>query len=128
MAKRLFIGGIPFQTTEEELREYFSKVGEIESISLITDKYTGKSKGFAFVEYKNEDDSQKAINTLNDSEIGGRRINVAEARPMERRDDRPRRDFNRGGEDRRSYGRGGRDFGDRRGGRSSRFGGRGRNS
>jgi RNA recognition motif-containing protein len=88
MAKRLFIGGFPYSTTEEELKEMFSKIGELESVSIITDKYTGNSKGFGFVEYKKDEDSTKAIETLNNTEIGGRKINVAEAKPMERRDDR----------------------------------------
>jgi len=88
MAKRLFIGGLPYSTTEEELKEMFSKVGELESASIITDKYTGNSKGFGFIEYKNDADADKAIETLNNTELGGRRINVAEAKPMERRDDR----------------------------------------
>ena len=116
MAKRLFIGGFPYSTTEEELKELFSQIGEIESVSIIVDKYTGNSKGFGFVEYKKDEDAPKAIETLNNTELGGRRINVAEAKPMEQRDDR------RGGggfNDRRSGGFGnnrGGGFNDRRGG------------
>ncbi|MFH1648580.1 MAG: RNA-binding protein [Patescibacteria group bacterium] len=100
MAKRLFIGGLPYTVTEEELKEMFSKVGELESASIITDKYTGNSKGFGFIEFKKDEDALKAIETLNNTELGGRRINVAEAKPMEQRDDR----------------RGGGGFNDRRGG------------
>ena len=100
MAKRLFIGGFPYSTTEEELKELFSQIGEIESVSIIVDKYTGNSKGFGFVEYKKDEDAPKAIETLNNTEVGGRKINVAEAKPMEQRDDR----------------RGGGGFNDRRGG------------
>ncbi|MBU2036002.1 RNA-binding protein [Patescibacteria group bacterium] len=114
MAKRLFIGGFPYSTTEDELKEMFSKIGELESVSIITDKYTGNSKGFGFIEYKKDEDAPKAIETLNNTELGGRRINVAEAKPMEKRDDRSGGGFNdrRGG-----FGnnRGG-GFNDRRGG------------
>jgi len=107
MAKRLFIGGFPYSTTEDELKEMFSKIGELESVSIITDKYTGNSKGFGFIEYKKDEDAPKAIETLNNTELGGRRINVAEAKPMEKRDDRRGGGFN----DRRGGG-----FNDRRGG------------
>ena len=116
MAKRLFIGGLPYTVTEEELKEMFSKVGELESASIITDKYTGNSKGFGFIEFKKDEDAVKAIETLNNTELGGRRINVAEAKPMEPRE-------NRGGfNDRRGGGFGG----DNRGGgfRGGRGGGR----
>ena len=103
MAKRLFIGGFPYSTTEEELKEMFSKVGELESCSIITDKYTGQSKGFGFIEFKKDEDATKAIETLNDTELGGRKINVAEAKPMEKRDDRGG-GFNRGGDNRGGFG------------------------
>ena len=106
MAKRLFIGGFPYSTTEDELKEMFSKIGELESVSIITDRYTGNSKGFGFIEYKKDEDAVKAIETLNNTELGGRRVNVAEAKPMEKRDDR-RGGFN----DRRDGG-----FGNNRGG------------
>lgn len=119
MAKRLFIGGLPYTVTEEELKEMFSKVGELESASIITDKYTGNSKGFGFIEFKKDEDAVKAIETLNNTELGGRRINVAEAKPMEPRDNRGGGGFN----DRRGGGFGG---GDNRGGgfRGGRGGGR----
>ena len=108
MAKRLFIGGFPYSTTEDELKEMFSKIGELESVSIITDRYTGNSKGFGFIEFKEDKDAVKAIETLNNTELGGRRINVAEAKPMEKRDDRRGGGFNNN--------RGG-GFNDRRGGR-----------
>lgn len=104
MAKRLFIGGFPYSTTEDELKEMFSKVGELESCTIITDKYTGQSKGFGFIEFKKDEDATKAIETLNDTELGGRRINVAEAKPMEKREDRGGFGGGRGGDRRGGFG------------------------
>lgn len=92
MSKKLFIGGISYSTTQETLQEAFSEVGTVESAVIITDKMTGRSKGFGFVEMSTEEEAQKAIETLNGKEIDGRTINVSEARPME---DRPRNN-NRG--------------------------------
>ena len=109
MAKRLFIGGLPYATTEPELRELLSKAGTISSVTVITDRYTGQGKGFGFVEMATDEEADKAIKLLNGTDFGGRKIVVNEARPMEER--RPQRDFERGG----GY-RGGRG-GDRRGGR-----------
>jgi RNA recognition motif-containing protein len=93
MAKRLFVGGLPYSTKEEDLKTLFSQVGEIVSIAVIIDKFTGQGKGFAFVEMKTEEEAQKAITTLNGTDLGGRKIIVAEARPMEERAPRD----NRGG-------------------------------
>jgi cold-inducible RNA-binding protein len=112
MAKRLFVGGLPYATTQDEITSIFGKVGELASVSLITDKFTGQSKGFAFVEYKNDADADKAIETLNNTKIGDRAIVVNVARPLE---ERKPRDF--GGGERRSYGND-RRSNDRRGGYS----------
>jgi RNA recognition motif-containing protein len=111
MAKRLFVGGLSYDVTNNELEELFSQVGKIESISLVTDRYTGQSKGFAFVEMMTEEEAQAAIQKLNGYNLKGRNIVVNEARP---REDRPRGSFGQGG----GGGGGGRDFGrnDRRGG------------
>lgn len=113
MAKRLFVGGLSYDVTNNELEELFSQVGKIESISLVTDRYTGQSKGFAFVEMMTEEDAQAAIQKLNGYNLKGRTIVVNEARP---REDRPRGNFGHGGG-------GGRDFGrnDRRGGGGGGF-------
>ncbi|MFC1625764.1 RNA recognition motif domain-containing protein [Patescibacteria group bacterium] len=113
MAKRLFIGGLPYEATDTDLKGFFAKVGEVTSANIIIDKFSGRSKGFGFVEMAKNEDADKAIKELNETEMGGRRIMVQEARPQEER--APRRDF---GGDR----RGGGDFGGRGGG--SRGGGR----
>ncbi len=103
MAKKLYVGGLPYSTTEDSLKEIFSQAGNVESAMIIMDKISGRSKGFGFVEMSTEEEAQKAIETLNGTELEGRTLAVAEARPMEARP--PRRDFNRGD---------GRDFGRRR--------------
>ena len=84
MNNKLFVGSLPFSTTEDELREVFSQAGEVASARGSTDKFTGKSRGFGFVEMANAEGAQKAIETLNGYELGGRKITVSEARPMEK--------------------------------------------
>lgn len=93
MAYRLFVGGLPFATTSEELEELFAAHGTVASARVITDRETGRSKGFGFVEFENEDEGKAAEQALNGSEVGGRKLTVNQARPQE---DRPRRDDNRG--------------------------------
>jgi len=94
MAKKLYVGSLSYSTTDESLKEGFSKAGNVESASVIMDRATGRSKGFGFVEMATEDEAQAAIDMFNGQEFEGRKIIVNEARPME---ERPRRDFNRGG-------------------------------
>lgn len=86
MANKLFVGSLPFSTTEEELSEHFSGAGEVVSARIITDKFTGRSRGFGFVEMSNDEEAAKAIDMFNGTDLGGREIVVAEAKPM--RDDR----------------------------------------
>ena len=86
MGKRLYVGNLGYSTTEAALSELFGTIGEVSSASLITDRMTGQSKGFAFVEMLEESAAQEAINQLNGREVDGREIKVAEARP--KRDDR----------------------------------------
>src|SRR3989304_9128305 len=85
MAKRLFVGGLPYAATDQELSDFFATVGEVASATVITDKYTGQGKGFGFVEYKDEADADKAIKELTGKDFGGRKIIVNEARPREER-------------------------------------------
>ena len=92
MAKRLFVGNLPYSTTSAQLEEIFSKVGKVSSLNLITDRYSGQSKGFAFVEMSSDEESNEAIKKLNNFEIDGRKIVVNEARPQE---DRSRQNQNR---------------------------------
>jgi RNA recognition motif-containing protein len=94
MAFKVFVGGLPFSTTDDELREAFAVHGEVVSARVVTDRETGRSKGFGFVEMADDTAGKAALNALNNSDFGGRTIKVDEARP---REDRPQRDFNGGG-------------------------------
>ena len=102
MAKKLYVGGLSYDTSEDSLKEAFAKAGTVESAVIITDKMSGRSKGFGFVEMSSEEEAQKAIEMWNGKEFDGRNLTVNEARPME---ERPRRDFNRGGGSDRGFNR-----------------------
>lgn len=104
MAKKLYVGGLPYATTDAELKEAFSQAGTVESAVIIMDKMSGRSKGFGFVEMSSDEEAQKAIELMNGKDFGGRSLTVNEARPME---DRPRRDFRGGGGGGYGGGRGG---------------------
>ena len=105
MAKKLYVGGLPYATTDNELKDAFSQAGTVESAVIIMDKMSGRSKGFGFVEMSSDEEAQKAVEMMNGKDFGGRTLTVNEARPME---DRPRRDFRGGGgNDRGGYGGGG---------------------
>jgi cold-inducible RNA-binding protein len=82
---KLFVGGLPFATTDEELNELFAAHGTVASATVVKDRDTGRSKGFGFVEYENDDEGKAAEQALNGSELGGRSISVAQARPKEER-------------------------------------------
>lgn len=110
LSKRLYVGGLPYETTDDQLKELFSEAGSVESANIVTDKYSGRSRGFGFVEMSNDDEAMKAIESMNGKQVGERTITVNEAKPM--------------GE-RRSGGFGGGFGGPRRGGfRRGGFGGR----
>ncbi|MDE2001114.1 MAG: RNA-binding protein [Patescibacteria group bacterium] len=85
MAKKLYVGGLPYSTTQDELKDEFSKAGAVTSAMVIMDKMTGRSKGFGFVEYESDDDAAKAIEMFNGQMFGGRTLTVNEARPLEPR-------------------------------------------
>lgn len=89
MAKKLFVGGLAWATTDDGLRAAFEQFGTVESAAVITDKFSGKSKGFGFVEMSSDDEATKAIDGLNGKELDGRSVTVSEARPMA---ERPPRD------------------------------------
>lgn len=108
MAKKLYVGNLSYNTTGDMLKDTFAQAGTVESATVISDKFSGRSKGFGFVEMSSDEEAAKAIEMFNGKELDGRSVTVNEARPME---DRPKRDFNRGG--------GGRDF-NRGGDRGSR--------
>lgn len=104
MTNRLFVGGLPYSATDEELQAHFASAGSVVSAKVITDRYSGQGKGFGFVEMSTPEEAQKAITELNNSTLGGRTIIVNEARPQERRDDRSfggNRDRNSRGDNRR---------------------------
>jgi RNA recognition motif-containing protein len=109
--KNMFVGNLSFNTNEEELRQLFEPHGQVDRVSIMTDRDTGRSRGFGFVEMASNEDGEKAITALNGSQVGGRTINVNEARP------KTERSGGGGG------GGGGRDRGDR-GGRGGGGGGR----
>lgn len=94
MGTKLYVGSLPYSTTEQELQQLFSQYGTVQSAKVITDRYTGQSRGFGFVEMATADDAQKAITALNGSALGGRTLVVNEARPQEKRS------FSGGGGDR----------------------------
>lgn len=96
MAKKLYVGSLSYETTENTLREAFSKAGQVESAAIIIDKMSGRSKGFGFVEMSSDEEAQKAIEMFNEKELDGRKIIVNEARPMEPRPQRGGGGFNRG--------------------------------
>ena len=100
---KLYVGNLSYSAGEEELRELFSQYGTVESVAVITDRDTGRSKGFAFVEFNNDQEAQNAISGLNGKEVSGRSLTVSPARPK-----------SEGGGNRGSYGGGG-------GGRRNRY-------
>lgn len=91
MNKRLFVAGLPYSFDSQALKDLFSKIGTVVSADVITDKFTGQSKGFGFVEMSTDEEAKKAIEELNETDLEGRKLVVNEARP---REDRPSRDFN----------------------------------
>jgi RNA recognition motif-containing protein len=93
MSQNLFIGSLAYATTSDGLKEAFEKIGEVSSARVITDRESGRSKGFGFVEYTDEANNQKAVDQLNGKELDGRAISVSLAKPKE---DRPKHDFHSG--------------------------------
>ena len=79
--KNIFVGNLSFNTNEDELRQIFEGYGQVDRVSILTDRDTGRSRGFGFVEMASDEDGEKAIAALNGSQVGGRTINVNEARP-----------------------------------------------
>jgi len=82
---KLYVGGLPYSTTDHQLEEVFSAHGTVESARVVSDKFTGKSRGFGFVEMSSQDEAQRAIQALNESQLDGRSLTVNEARPQENR-------------------------------------------
>ena len=82
MAKKLYVGGLSYDTTQDTLKAYFGQAGSVETATIIMDKMTGNSKGFGFVEMATDEEAQKAIEMFNGKEFEGRPLTVNEARPM----------------------------------------------
>ena len=113
MGSKIYVGGLPYAATEQQLSDLFAQHGAVESARVITDKFTGQSRGFGFVEMSSDEEAQKAIAALNGTQMDGRTLTVNEARPQEPRS-------GGGGGDRGGFGGGG-------GGRSGSGGGGGGN-
>jgi len=94
MAKKLFVGGLPWATTNDDLKQLFAQAGNVTSATIITDKMTGRSRGFGFVEFENDGEAEAAISQFNGQQFNGRSLVVNEAKPM---GDRPQRSFGGGG-------------------------------
>ena len=82
MSSKLYVGNLPYETTESDLQTHFAQAGDVASVSVMRDRATGQARGFAFVEMASQDAAQTAINQLNDQPFGGRRLMVNEARPQ----------------------------------------------
>lgn len=95
MAKKLYVGGLSWGTTDDTLKQAFEQAGSVTSATVLTDKFTGRSRGFGFVEMENDNEADAAIEMWNGKEIDGRAVTVNEARPLG--DKPPRRSFDRGG-------------------------------
>ena len=120
MEVKVYVGNLSYSTTEDELRTLFAQAGTVKSVALIKDRDTGRSKGFAFVEYETQVEAQKAISMFNGQEMGNRALTVNLARPREERGGRGGfggrgggRGGSRGGSGGRGGGRGGGGYGDR---------------
>ena len=122
MAKKLYVGNLAFQTTSQDLQTLFAQAGTVESASVIEDRDTGRSKGFAFVEMATDAEAAAAIEQFNGKELAGRALTVNEARPRENRSGGGGRGFGGGGN------RGGGGYGGNRGGGRSGGGNQGRRS
>lgn len=95
MAKKLFVGGLSWDTTDAKLSEFFSQVGTVTSANVITDKFTGRSKGFGFVEMTTDEEAEQAKQKLNGQNLDGRTVAVTDARPLQPRESSPSGSFGR---------------------------------
>jgi RNA recognition motif-containing protein len=82
MSRKLFVGNLPYETQEQDLESLFGQAGQVETVSVMRDRVTGRARGFAFVEMASDDDAQKAITQFNGHQLGGRALTVNEARPQ----------------------------------------------
>jgi RNA recognition motif-containing protein len=82
MSRKLFVGNLPYETTEQDLESLFAQAGQVETVTVMRDRVTGRARGFAFVEMASDEDAQKAITQFNGHQLGGRALTVNEARPQ----------------------------------------------
>jgi len=101
---KVYVGNLPFSVGFEKLKELFQEFGEVEEASVITDKYSGRSKGFGFVTFTNDEDAKKAISEMNEKEVEGRKLTVNEAKPFDSEKPRPERSFGNRDRPRRNFG------------------------
>ena len=122
MGRKLYVGNLPYSANQQTLQDTFSQCGTVESVNVITERDTGQSKGFAFVEMSSDSEAQKAMQELNGSSLDGREIKVNEAKPKAPRDNRGGGGYGGGGGGRgdRGYGGGGYGGGGYGGGRGGR--------
>jgi len=85
MGTKIYVGNLPFSIKDDDLKKLFEEFGEIVEVVVISDKFSGRSKGFGFVTFSNEEDTQKAISEMNEKEVEGRALKVSEAKPLEPR-------------------------------------------
>jgi len=97
MAHKLFVGGLPFSTSEDRLREVFAQAGQVESAVVVTDRDTGRSRGFGFVEMATSEEADQAVQKLNGKDLDGRQLKVERAKASEGGGGGPRRSFGGGG-------------------------------
>ncbi|MEW6247569.1 MAG: RNA-binding protein [Nitrospirota bacterium] len=97
MGSKIYVGGLPYSTTEQQLSDLFAAHGNVQSARIITDKFTGQSRGFGFVEMATDEEAKTAIAALNGTQLGGRTLTVNEARPQEPRSGGGRMGANAGG-------------------------------
>ena len=81
MSRKLYVGNLPYDTGEDQLQDLFAQFGQVDSVRVMRDMATGRARGFAFVEMSNEDEAQRAVTGLNETQLGGRSLTVNEARP-----------------------------------------------
>jgi len=118
MSTKLYVGNLAFQTTSQELQQLFAQAGTVESASVVEDRDTGRSRGFAFVEMSSPEEATSAIEQFNGKEVGGRALKVNEAKPRENRSGGGGRNFGGGGGGRGGFGGGGGNYGGGSGRRS----------
>lgn len=97
---KIYVGNLPFSVDSEKLKELFTEFGDVEEATVISDKFSGRSKGFGFVTFANDESAKKAIKEMNDKDVEGRKLKVNEARPMEERPQRREGGRGFGGESR----------------------------